>query len=155
MIDQANGVPAPGAPPPAPIPGPPGMPPVGPPPSQSWLDVMKEKFNLENIKQQFDLSTANIVQMSAYFGVGFLGGFLLKRYFLYVIFFGGLLGFGMWWLSSMNVVTFDWLKINELAGIQSTDTLGVLCSTCLAWIQQNVALSISCALGFLFGYRLG
>lgn len=117
-----------------------------------WLspDVWAEKLNI---------SRSELFSFGLYLGIGFLVGFLVKKYSKIVF---ACVGFCVLLvvLQQMNVIMLDinWLRINEALGIPhmampdgSTDMM----SQYIDLIRSNIGLVISFAAGFLIGIKLG
>lgn len=125
--------------------------------AQSWFESLKEKFNLESLRNKFDLSSEHLLLMALYLGMGFITGFLFRRYGTY-LFILGLLVIALVGLTYVEVVSLsiNWSKVYSLFGI---DHVGSPDSTLLnmywAWIKSHVVLVVSFVIGFLIGNRIG
>ncbi len=104
---------------------------------------------------RLDLSTAKILELLTYFGVGFFVGFLLKKYFKYIFIAILILGLGLFILQNSNIISIDWVKIRQLTGVSPEDTLGSLFQIYLDWIKQNLLIIITGFVGLLVGYKIG
>lgn len=119
------------------------------------LDKIKDTLNPNKLAQRFDKDT--LMEMGMYLGVGFLSGFLLKKYFNYVLVFAlgiaGILG-----LQHLGVISIgiDWMRMQEVFGIKQAAALdSSLLASYWDWIRLNVRLVVSFCSGFLIGLKLG
>jgi len=121
------------------------------------LDKIKESFNPEAISKKFNLNRSTLMEMGVYLGVGFVSGFLFKKFSKYVFVFA--LGVaGIFVLQQLGVVSIvvDWNKMHELFGIRSVtmpdaSIFGVYWN----WIKVNAKLVLSFSGGFLVGLKVG
>jgi uncharacterized membrane protein (Fun14 family) len=121
------------------------------------LDTLKEKLNPGTIIRKISQHQSLILEMALYLCIGFLAGFLLKKYgkfiFVLILCFVALILAQQMGLIAINVY---WDKIQELFGIQPVSTLeGSLSHSYWEWVKGHLALVVSFSVGFLFGIRLG
>lgn len=89
------------------------------------------------------------------FGMGFVSGFLLKRYahhlFAFVLFVIGLIV-----LQQTGFITITWnvAKLEQLFGIQPVTVTSDFASVIWSWIQLNVGVTVSFIVGLMVGLRL-
>ncbi|RTL06665.1 hypothetical protein EKK58_05035 [Candidatus Dependentiae bacterium] len=125
---------------------------------QSILDSVKEKVSLQNFFEKVQDSRALILDIAIYGGIGFLIGYLLKRYINAVI--------TMIMMSTMLFVlqqfslitiTIHWEIIYEILGItQLMHLIGESVHLFIfEWAKANVFLVISWMVGLLVGIKLG
>lgn len=121
----------------------------------SWFDKLKNSLNFEAIAQKLNLSKYRFLDLALFFGIGFLIGFLWKRYanyFIAVVIFATIL-FIMHQLELIQLQV-NWLKWQECCGVQSpradADILGMLWD----WTKMNVLILVSFLLGFSFGAKV-
>jgi len=120
--------------------------------AQGWFEGAKEKitsfFNNLNLNQQ------TLVEYLSYFGIGFLAGFIFKKYargfILYALIFGGLI----YALHYFGVVTIDWTKLKELIGM-SAETGGFQTEPYMAWARKHIMQLLIGLIGFAVGYTVG
>ncbi len=121
--------------------------------AQGWFEVMKEKvqsfFNSLNLNQQ------NLVEYLSYFGIGFLGGFIFKKYargfILYALIFGGLL----YGLHYFGVITIDWTKLKEFIGMAPGNGAGFTAEPYMTWARGHIMQLVIGIIGFVVGYNVG
>ncbi len=108
-----------------------------------WLEKMRE-------------SKGMLIDIGIYAGVGFLFGFLFKKYSKYLI---ALLVFvaALFALQQYDVITINVnaAKMNELFGLQPAAAGDTTLAILWEWIKANIVISISLSIGFLFGMRFG
>ena len=121
-----------------------------------WLDAIKENLSFEVLSKKLDLTKEKMVALVVYLGAGLLLGFLLKRFFKYVLFLAAIL-IGLYFLQksgAINIVI-DWNKMNDFIGIKSVPQVDSnLFLGYWLWIKANVAISISFLIGFIIGWKI-
>ena len=126
------------------------------PETRNWLEKMTDKLKLEGWLGSIGLTVAEALKMTYFFAGGFAIGFIFKKYFKFIL--GCLLVFtGITLiLQAQNIITIDWVALKSFMGMntQVTDVNSVG-NDIVTWLKANIAVSISAALGFIFGYKLG
>lgn len=122
-----------------------------------WIESITSKINIDSFLKKFNITTATLVEMVTYFGVGIALGFFIKRYLkfviaLIIILFLIVKGFEYTGISSFVL---DWGRIKELTGIAPTDTIGSIVRIKFEWIQHHAWQAVSLAIGVLVGLKLG
>ena len=128
-------------------------------PQQGLLDTAAQKTGLNGFMQKLNISRDTLIEIGVYLGVGFVAGFLLKRFsklFLVLV----LTVLFLWFLHHMEImfVVINWQRMQELVfGAQAAalPTQADFGAVMLAWATSHVAGVISFAIGFLAGIRLG
>lgn len=119
-----------------------------------WWDQLKAKFDGDWIKQ-FDFSTQALIELAAYCGIGFLLGFLVKRYgravttivISLVVIFGA--------LSYLQLISINWEQVRTVMGIDESASLDTLFQTIVMWVKDHVKIVVSALFGFFIGYKAG
>lgn len=121
-----------------------------------WFDKLKASLNIDGIIEKIHESKGKIFEIAIYLGVGFLVGFLCKKYAQFVIV---LIVFiiALVVLQQLEVIqiALDWVRLQDLLGIQSTITGSDSISFYFEWVKVNIWLVLSFAIGFFFGLRVG
>jgi len=125
------------------------------PQPQGWWDTLKETFSLEHISKRFNLSFTNLIEVASYLSIGFISGFLIKKYGRYVVCILFIAGLSICILAYLNVATIDWVKARVVLGISNTQTLDGLWQLYTTWIKEHILAAVSIVVGFLIGYRIG
>jgi len=125
--------------------------------SQGWLETFKEKLNLDGLTEQVKSSKDKIIEIGIYLGIGFLTGFLIRRFSKFIVF---LLLFiaSLVILDQLDIIkiAINWDKIQELFGIQVVQAAdGGLLSTYWAWFTANFLFVISFLIGLAIGLKVG
>lgn len=121
------------------------------------VETLKNAMQPEVIAQKIGMDKNTLVDIGIYGAIGFIAGFLLKKYSEYFITMG-LLVVGVVVLQQFDYisVSINMPKIQSMLGLQSApvvgDKYGVLL---LEWIKANVAGSASLIAGFLIGLKVG
>lgn len=121
--------------------------------SPNWWESLKEAFLRETKK--FDLSVHNLVEIFAYAAVGFITGFLLKKYGRFLILFFLIAVLSLWGLNYLNIITIDIVKIKTLLGISEFSTVDSIWKTYSFWVKEHIIATITILIGFLIGYHVG
>lgn len=123
----------------------------------SLIDKVKTSLRIDTLTSKLQLSTNKLIEMGVYLGIGFLSGFLLKKYssyvFVFVLFLVGIVV--LQHLGVLSVVI-NWTKVQELFGIQpAVLSDATVFALYWEWIKMNFALVLSFSIGFLIGLRIG
>ncbi len=122
---------------------------------QGWWDVLRETFSLEQLSKRFNLSFNNLVEIAAYLSIGFISGFLIKKYGRYVVCIVLVTGACIWGLAYLKVITIDLMKAKAILGISETQTVESLWNIYGIWIKEHILAAVSIVIGFVIGYRVG
>ncbi len=107
----------------------------------SWFSIVRSK--LESWYSALNLNFNTIVQLTLYCVLGFMIGFLSKRYCKFLIFFLIFSTLLLWGLHRLDVISFDIIKLKSLLGILPTDTFDSTMRTWFEWIKVHMLISIS------------
>ncbi|HRN78059.1 MAG TPA: FUN14 domain-containing protein [Candidatus Dependentiae bacterium] len=122
----------------------------------SFIDTIKNQF--QGVMDKLKDSKSILIDVALYGGIGFLTGFLFRKYSTYIAFLVLFL-VGLIVLQQMNVITIaiNWIKVEELFGIQQgTTTINdTLLGSFWEWVKANFIIVVSYIVGFLFGLRVG
>lgn len=102
-------------------------------------------------------SKETIIDIALYAGLGFLLGYLVKRFSSYVI-MAAIFVVIMVALQQFEVifVAINWAKIQSVFGMQpATAADASLMSSFWEWMKSNVLISVSFIIGFLLGLKFG
>jgi len=116
---------------------------------------IKDKFDWTTLKEKFDFSQQQIVEMATYLGIGFFTGFLFKKYARYFLISIVLIVFALKYFQTTGLVTFHWDQIQTTLTANNITGVEQVFYTCVDWVKANVAISISFSIGFIFGYNVG
>jgi uncharacterized membrane protein (Fun14 family) len=120
------------------------------------IESLKNAMQPETIANRIGMDKNTLIDVCLYGAIGFILGFLLKKYSEYFIAFL-LLIIAIVILQQFDYVSFslNMPKIQELLGIEPiaipSDKYGVLF---FEWIRANVAGSVSLLVGFLIGLKM-
>ncbi|HEV2601062.1 MAG TPA: FUN14 domain-containing protein [Candidatus Babeliales bacterium] len=121
-----------------------------------FLNKVLDVLSPSKLMQKMNLSKEMLMQMGVAVAVGFLIGFLLKKYSK-VVFVLVLLGFILFLLQHGGIfsITVHWAKIRELLNIQP---IALSNETVLAdywdWVKHHLGLVVSFSVGCVAGLRL-
>jgi len=120
-----------------------------------WLDTLKDrsKYAMERLHE----SRAIILDILLYGGLGFLSGFLLRKYANYVAFLV-LIVVGIIVMQQYDIlqVVINWTKFNDLFGFQHAPAInGDSFVAFWAWCKANAVIVVSWIIGLLIGLKVG
>jgi uncharacterized membrane protein (Fun14 family) len=124
----------------------------------SVFDTVKknwQKLDLKKWSHDIGGSSAEAVHAALYFVLAFGAGFLLKKYFKYLIsgFFLAVIMIKL--LEYNSLLTINWSSVKAFSGINSTADINTSANLFIAWIKSNIFLFAASVIGLLLGYRLG
>ena len=126
--------------------------------STGLIDSLKNAMQPDVIADKIGMDKNMLVDISLYGAIGFIVGFLLKKYSEYFISMA-LLVVGLVVLQHFDYVSFsiNMPKIHQLLGLQQTAMVDGYGYGRLLWesIKSNVAGSSSLIIGFLLGLKVG
>ncbi len=126
-------------------------------PKAGLFTRIKETLSPDALAERFNLTKSRMLEMGLYLLVGFIVGFLLKKYSRFV-FAAALIGILLVVLHQLNILTLsiNWAQVRETLGIAPSSAApdATLLNVYWEWVKANVALVLSFSVGFLVGLRL-
>ena len=125
------------------------------PVAQGWFETLIYKLRLDGMLKKLNLTPGKLGQIMLYLGIGFLAGFLFKKYgkhFLIVVLTIVAL-FVLQHFGFVNIII-NWEKVRALQPMQVMPG-GNIWSEYWAWLLANLAIVISSAIGFFVGFKVG
>jgi uncharacterized membrane protein (Fun14 family) len=119
-------------------------------------DGLKDTSNM--IFEKFKDYKGNIIEVAVYAGIGFLVGFLFKKYIKYILllilFIVSLVILEQFDILHTNI---NWAKMQELFNLKSTaDAFNAqVAQSYIEWAKANFVVVFSASVGFLIGLKLG
>lgn len=121
------------------------------------LESIKDSLQIDKISEHVRQSKDSLLDVGLYACIGFLVGYLLKRYSTFIMFLV-LFTAGIIALQQVDMlfISVNWDKVYELVGIQPVlVTSEGMAAIVWDWIQLNVLIVASFIVGFLIGLRIG
>lgn len=121
------------------------------------IESLKNAMQPEVIANKIGMDKNVLIDIGIYGAIGFITGFLLKKYSEYFI-AAILLIVGILVLQQFNYISFsiNTPKIHQMLGLQSSSVVGDRYGVLLfEWMKANVAGSASLIVGFLIGLKIG
>jgi uncharacterized membrane protein (Fun14 family) len=116
-----------------------------------WADTLRERSKY--IMGKLHDSRAIILDILLYGGIGFLSGFLLRKYANYVAFLV-LIVVGVIVMQQYNII--NWTYINDLFGFQHAPAMnGDSFVAFWEWCKANAVIVVSWIIGLLIGLKVG
>lgn len=124
---------------------------------QGLKEQVSSSLSPQSLLEKIKSSKDKLIEMGIYLGIGFLAGFLLKKYSKYVltllVFVGALVVLQQFELITIVV---HGEKVQELLGIQSTTSMDAnILAVYWEWVKLNFAIVLSFSIGFLVGLKVG
>jgi len=121
------------------------------------IESLKNAMQPEVIANKIGMDKNVLIDIGIYGTIGFIIGFLLKKYSEYFI-AAILLIVGVFVLQQFNYVSFsiNTPRIHQMLGLPSSSVVGDRYGVLLfEWMKANVAGSASLIVGFLIGLKIG
>ncbi len=118
-----------------------------------WWESLEQYF--EQFIQKLGVTLQDIVQMISFFGIGFLTGFLLKKYMRYFFIITSIMIIFLIVFDHFGIILINWSHVQQLTGIDPTNTIQQVGEHVIALVKENIILTISGFFGFIIGYRVG
>lgn len=122
-----------------------------------FFESMKELLSPRGLVTKLQNNKETIMELSLYLGVGFIAGFLLKRYskfFLFLVI--GITGILLLQYNGIISIAVHWHRIQALVGIQPLAVPdGRMASVYWQWVTEHVGIAVSFSVGFVCGLHLG
>lgn len=122
------------------------------------LDTVKERVDVPAMIEKVRSSKDIIFEVALYLGIGFLSGFLLKKYNTYVVVaILVLIGVGTLHHIQMINVAVNWDKVSSVLGIHVAQPMSAdnIFSSLWEFLKTNKVISISGLVGFVIGLKVG
>ena len=121
------------------------------------IESLKNSMSPDVIAHKIGIDKNMLIDIGLYGSIGFVIGFLLKKYSEYFISLILLIiGFIVLQQFDYIVISINMPKIHELLGLQSIPVVGDgYASLLLEWIRANVPAAASLTVGFLIGLKVG
>lgn len=120
--------------------------------SEGFLTKLSSLFSFDNFVNKLDLTRERCIEIALYCSIGFVIGFLCKKYNFYLFLFvvSVLIIVG---LNYFDFITFTVHvdKINSFIGYQLVPSDTTFFTSCLHWIKEHIHASISFMVGFILG----
>jgi len=120
------------------------------------IESFKNAMQPETIANKLGVDKNMLIDIGLFGAIGFITGFLLKKYSEYFIALA-LLIVGIVVLQQFDYlsVSLNVTKIHDMLGLQSVPVAGVgYGALLLEWMKTNVAASASLGIGFLIGLKV-
>ena len=120
-----------------------------------WFDKLKNSLQLDKLAEKLNFSKHKILDMALFFGIGFLAGFLWKRYANYFI-AGIIFTTILILLHQIDLIhlSINWVKVQECCGIEPASADADMLTMLWDWAKNNVLIIFSFIIGFCFGAKV-
>jgi FUN14 family protein len=120
-----------------------------------WFDKLKNSLQFNKLAEKLNFSKHKILDMALFFGIGFLSGFLWKRYATYfiaaLIFVAVLILLNQLDLITINI---NWIKLQECCGVEPARADADILAMIWDWSKNNILIIFSFIIGFCFGAKV-
>jgi uncharacterized membrane protein (Fun14 family) len=124
----------------------------------SLLDTVKETLSPNTLMEKIKSSKDRLLEIAIYGGIGFISGFLLKKYSTYVgVCILLLIGLGVLHHLGVINIMISWDKVNDFFGIQAVQDMSAdnILTSLWEWMKVNMVISISYIVGLFIGLKVG
>ncbi len=120
-----------------------------------WFDKLKNTLQIDSLIEKLNLSKHKVLDMALFLGVGFLTGFLWKRYANYFI-AGIIFVTILIILNQLDVVSvsINWVKVQECCGVEPARADADILNMIWSWASANILIIFSFIIGFCFGAKV-
>ena len=120
----------------------------------SWFDKIKQTLRIDELTKSLNISKQTIIDVALYAGIGFLIGFLLKKY-SYVVAVAVVIVLGIIILQQFDFISLNinWNHVNDVLGLKGTAM--PIETNWWEWIKANAIALFSLFVGIALGLRIG
>jgi hypothetical protein len=118
---------------------------------------IKDRLHVDALLEKIRASRETLIDVALYGGIGFLSGFLIRRYSSYVA-TAIIVGAGLILLNQFDIISLsiNWSRVHSFLGIEQYMLEGQnMFSMAWEWTKGNVVIAVSFLIGFLIGIRIG
>jgi uncharacterized membrane protein (Fun14 family) len=124
-------------------------------PEIGWFEKIKNYIKFDDLLKKLSESKYKLLDMALFAGIGFLIGFLWKRYANYFIaFFVFLVGLIILQQTHIIEIQIDWLRIQKCCGVEPITRQTDMPSLVWEWFKANILIVFSFIIGFCLGTKL-
>lgn len=124
------------------------------PPKNSVLECIKN-FDVRGFMNHVKELNFNFIEITTFFAVGILGGFLCKRYFKSALVWALMSVVIVVVLDYIGMIAIQWDTIQGVVGASPAQTFDRLFEETIVWARDNVPAVISLIIGFTVGIKVG
>ena len=120
----------------------------------SWFENLKQSLNPGELLEKLKASKGTLFDIFLYLGIGFILGFLLKRFGQYLVVFA----IALFVLTHLNImqVNVNWDSIQNFLGLHQIGNVeGNVFTVFWEWVKINAIVVLSFCVGFTFGIKIG
>ena len=120
----------------------------------SWFDKIKQTLRIDELTKSLNISKQTIIDVALYAGIGFLIGFLLKKY-SYVVAVAVVIVLGIIILQQFDFIslTINWNHVNDVLGLKGT--VMPVETNWWEWVKVNAIALFSLFVGIALGLKIG
>ena len=122
------------------------------------LDSLKENLNVNVVVDKIKSYKDRFFEIALFGAIGFLSGFLLKKYSTYVgVCILAIVGLGVLHHLGALTITVNWDRVTELFGIQAAQEVSAdnIIATIWEWVRLNMLISVCYIVGLFIGLKVG
>lgn len=122
--------------------------------SKGMLEKLKEYADPKELQSRLGLSYENVIHVLTYGGIGFVAGFLFKKFGRLFVMSVVIVGAALLALSYLDMVSLNFDKFRSLLGISGADTVESVARHYYDLVRSNLLATVSGAVGFFIGYKV-
>lgn len=120
-----------------------------------WFETFKQKMQIDTLMDKLNLSKDKLIEMGIWLGIGFLAGFLFKKYAQYLaIVVLTLVALAVLQQFEFITVGINWAKFQGLQPVPVSEGANLL-TVYWEWVKANFAVVLSFSVGFFVGLKVG
>ena len=123
------------------------------PVAHGWWQSLQQ--HIEHLLQKFNLTTRDLIHVLSFVCVGFVGGYLLKKYFRYFFIVTVAVVLAVILLDRFGVIVINWSSMQQVTGVDPHSTVQQCGQNLFNLIRNNIVLALSTFIGFIIGYSIG
>ncbi len=123
------------------------------PVAQSWWQSLQQY--IEQLFQKFNLTSRDIIHVLSFLCVGFVTGYLLKKYFKYFFVVTVAVILSVILLDRFGVIMINWSNMQQVTGVDPHSTVQQCGQQLFVLVRDNVVLALTTFIGFVIGYSVG
>jgi uncharacterized membrane protein (Fun14 family) len=120
----------------------------------SWFDKIKQTLHIDELTRSLNISKQTVIDIALYAGIGFLIGFLFKKY-SYIVAVAVVIGLGIIILHQFEFISLNinWNHVNDVLGIKGASM--PVETNWWEWIKTNAIALFSFFVGIALGLKIG
>ncbi len=121
--------------------------------TKTFMEKLNTQYQL--FVKKLDIDHINWREIGSYMVVGFVVGFLSKRYLRSLILIAIIIVVALKGLEYYHWIDINWVQIQQVSGLHGVEGMQGAFDTMIALVRNNLTVAISSLIGFVIGYKIG